>query len=166
MTDEIVIRPITLLDVAGFNACVSAVARERRWIMITDAPPIESTRRFVEATLETGRPHVVALDVERVVGWCDIRPHVFEGFRHCGELGMGLLPEYLGRGIGRRFVEDVLRRSWIFGLSRIELEVHASNAAAIRLYERTGFVREGLKRRARFLDGTWDDIVVMAILQN
>ena len=163
MTEGIAIRPITLEDVDGFNACVGVVARERQWIMITDAPPMESTRRFVEGAIRTGRPHVVALDADRVIGWCDIRPHALEGFRHCGELGMGLLPEYRGRGLGRLLVEDVLRRSWAFGLTRVELEVYASNLAAIRLYERTGFRREGLKRRARFLDGTWDDIVVMAI---
>jgi RimJ/RimL family protein N-acetyltransferase len=165
MTDEIVIRPITLADVPGFNACVGVVARERRWIMITEPPPIESTQRFVAGNLDAGSPHLVALDDDRVIGWCDIRPHAFEGFRHCGELGMGLLPGYRGRGLGRRLVEDVLQRSWTFGLSRIELEAYASNVAGIALYQSTGFVREGLKRRARFLDGTWDDIVVMAIVK-
>ena len=49
-------------------------------------------------------------------------------------------------------------------MTRVELEVFASNARAIRLFERAGFVREGTKRRARFLDGREDDVVCMARL--
>jgi RimJ/RimL family protein N-acetyltransferase len=52
----------------------------------------------------------------------------------------------------------------VAGIERIELEVLASNTAAIRLYEKVGFVHEGVKRRARHLDGAWDDNVMMALL--
>jgi RimJ/RimL family protein N-acetyltransferase len=49
------------------------------------------------------------------------------------------------------------------GLERIELEVYGSNKSAIRLYERAGFVVEGVKKRARKLDGEYDDLVQMAV---
>jgi RimJ/RimL family protein N-acetyltransferase len=55
-----------------------------------------------------------------------------------------------------------LRAAEEAGLTRIELEVFASNHAAIRLYERHGFVIEGVKRGARVLDGIVDDLVCMA----
>jgi len=48
---------------------------------------------------------------------------------------------------------------------RIELEVFASNVAAIRLYEKLGFRREGLKRRFRILDGFYGDNIMMALLR-
>ena len=47
---------------------------------------------------------------------------------------------------------------------RIELEVCASNRRAILAFEKAGFEREGLKQRARLLDGAADDIVCMARL--
>jgi RimJ/RimL family protein N-acetyltransferase len=50
------------------------------------------------------------------------------------------------------------------GMERIELEVFASNTRAIALYERVGFVREGLKRRVRKIDGRYDDDVLMAVV--
>jgi RimJ/RimL family protein N-acetyltransferase len=39
------------------------------------------------------------------------------------------------------------------GLERIELEVFASNTGANRLYEKAGFVVEGVKKKRRKLDG-------------
>jgi RimJ/RimL family protein N-acetyltransferase len=48
------------------------------------------------------------------------------------------------------------------GLKRVELEVFASNVPAIALYLRSGFVIEGCKRRARYLDGKYDDLILMA----
>ena len=49
------------------------------------------------------------------------------------------------------------------GLERIELEVFVSNAAAIKLYEKAGFVVEGVKKKGRKLDGEYDDLVEMAL---
>lgn len=49
-------------------------------------------------------------------------------------------------------------------LARIELEVFASNVAAIALYERLGFVHEGRKRSARILDGRIEDMLCMALV--
>lgn len=49
-------------------------------------------------------------------------------------------------------------------MERAELEVFASNRPAIALYEAAGFVHEGVKRRARKLEGVYDDIVLMAIM--
>ncbi len=46
----------------------------------------------------------------------------------------------------------------------IELEVFGSNTRAIRLYERLGFAYEGVRRKARKLDGAYEDLIVMALL--
>ena len=43
------------------------------------------------------------------------------------------------------------------GMERVDLEVFASNEAAIALYPKFGFVVEGMKKRARKLDGKYDD---------
>lgn len=50
------------------------------------------------------------------------------------------------------------------GLIRIELEVFASNAPAIALFQGAGFAREGVKRKARYLDGVFSEIECMALI--
>jgi RimJ/RimL family protein N-acetyltransferase len=42
--------------------------------------------------------------------------------------------------------------------------VHADNARAIALYEKVGFVREGVARDAVFIDGEYRDAINMAIV--
>jgi RimJ/RimL family protein N-acetyltransferase len=49
------------------------------------------------------------------------------------------------------------------GVRRVELEVLASNTRAVHVFEQSGFVREGVKCRARVLDGREDDVVCMAL---
>ena len=52
------------------------------------------------------------------------------------------------------------------GLERISLIVRAGNARAIRSYEKVGFQREGIMRRAFRVDGLLEDALLMAILRD
>lgn len=109
-------------------------------------------------------PHVLALEGETVVGWCDIVPgKAANGFGHIGRLGMGVRREWRRRGIGRQLLEACLRQASQAGLEKVELEVYTDNQAAIRLYKELGFLEEGLRRRARRLDGRYQDIELMAL---
>ena len=163
--DNIRIVPTTEAHIEGLQRCVDAVARERRWLGFVEGPPLVQTRAFVGMILGGAGVQFVALnDADEVVGWCDILRLDQESFRHGWRLGMGLLPAVRGQGVGRRLAEAAIAAAKERGAERIELEVFASNKAAIALYERLGFVREGVKRRARKLDGEYDDIVQMALL--
>jgi RimJ/RimL family protein N-acetyltransferase len=158
------IRRSTAEDLEGFWQCIDAVARERRFIGMVEAPPLAEGRAFIDQARADGMIQFIAVDRARVVGWCDITPLRWEGFRHSGRLGMGLLAGFRGRGLGTRLLVTALRAAEEAGLTRVELEVFASNHTAIRLYERHGFVVEGVKRGARVLDGMVDDLVCMALV--
>lgn len=164
--DRIEIVPIRLEHVASYREGLGSVARERRWLLLLDAPPLADSEAFVRSTIERGAPQFVALDGERVVGWCDVVPKTRPGTGHVGVLGMGVVAEHRGRGLGGRLLAATVERAFEIGLTRIELEVFASNRAAIRLYERSGFEREGVRRRAYRLDDREDDFVLMARLRD
>ena len=163
---RVLVVPMTLDRVEGFHAALDAVARERQWLAMVEAPPLEDVRKFVERVLDRGGASVVALDGDHVVGWCDIVRRKGPGFEHAGVLGTGLLREYRGMGIGRRLLEAALVRARDAGIERVELGVWASNDRARKLYEGTGFATEGVQRRARLLDGVADDLVLMARLRD
>jgi RimJ/RimL family protein N-acetyltransferase len=157
------LRPARLEDLESFRACFDAVARERRWLGRVEAPPLEQARAWIVEARGRGMVQWLALDGGRVIGWCDISPNPLEGWRHGGELGMGILDGYRERGLGAQLLERALDGARASGLARIGLEVYASNQRAIALYRRFGFVQEGAKRAARILDGRSEDVVGMAL---
>jgi len=51
-------------------------------------------------------------------------------------------------------------------LNRVELTTDEDNVRALRCYEKVGFVREGLLRQHRLVDGRFGNTVVMSILRD
>ena len=115
----------------GFHAAVDVVARERRYLAFLQAPPVEGSRTFVQSLLNGAGVQVLAVDGDNVVGWCDVVRDWREGFRHGGQLGMGLVPRYRGRGIGERLARAAIEAAFAAGMERIELEVFSSNVAGV-----------------------------------
>jgi RimJ/RimL family protein N-acetyltransferase len=156
---ELRFRRSTPEDAESFRRCLDLVARERKWLGFLEAPSLEEVEDF----LRTDRPiQFLAERGGEVLGWCDVIPDQRPGFRHSGTLGMGVAPGFRGIGIGRKLLQLTLEAAFQEGLSRVELEVFASNGPAIALYERAGFRMEGRKRGARVLDGRSEDVLVMA----
>jgi RimJ/RimL family protein N-acetyltransferase len=83
------------------------------------------------------------------------------------ELAIYMDREHIGSGWGT----DALRTLVAFGfgslgLERIWLTVSASNARAIRSYEKGGFQREGVMRRSFRVKGVLTDTILMSILRD
>lgn len=151
-------------DIEGFNAALGVVARERRYITFIDAPPLESTRSFVLDNIKNDYTQLVARDDGKIVGWCDITPSKRHAIAHIGTLGIGLLPEYRNRGLGRKLALAAIERAQAAGLTRIELGVVAHNENAIALYKKLGFEMEGTRKKAHRMDGVYHDVHMMALL--
>jgi RimJ/RimL family protein N-acetyltransferase len=155
-------QPIHEELIASLRDAVGAVAEERRYLLSVSAFSMDETRDFVRMLLDGGGIQFVAVSDSRVVGWCDVVQNRFEGTRHGGSLGMGVVREFRRRRIGSELLRRTLDAAKLKEIERVELEVFSSNQGAIELYERSGFLREGCKRRARILDDMETDIVLMA----
>ncbi len=82
--------------------------------------------------------------------------------RHRGTLGIALLREVWGQGIGRALMRGLIDFAGKAGYVQIELEVVADNTPAINLYESLGFTTYG--RRPKFFrlkDGSYVDGILM-----
>ena len=157
--------PMSAEYVEAFHAALDVVARERSFLTLLEAPPLEATRAFVLAGMAANNPAFLAVSEGAVVGWCDIRRDSFPAHAHRGSVGMGILPKFRGQGLGKRLIKATLEAAWDCGLTRVELSVHSDNKVAMALYEKVGFVREGVCRNAFLADGIYRDSVLMAILR-
>lgn len=155
--------PIDMRHIEGLHECVAEVARERRFLSIVEGFTLDQSAAWVAADRVRGNPFLVALDQDRVVGWCEVRRDMLPGRAHTGMLGMGLKAPYRGKGVGRQLIEQALRAARECGFERIELLVRSPNVHAIRLYSQVGFQEEGRKRDAVRLDDGSEDEVMMAL---
>ncbi len=159
------IAPIAERHADSFRLCLDAVAREKKFLALIAAPEPEQVRAFVRQNVELDSVQFVALAGDRVIGWADIFTAWQPALAHTGNLGIGVLPEYRGQGIGGALLRACLEKARRKGITRVELEARVDNAHAIRLYENTGFVREGIKRNGMLFDGVYYDTVLMSYLQ-
>jgi RimJ/RimL family protein N-acetyltransferase len=84
--------------------------------------------------------------------------------RHA-HLGIGLGPDARGKGYGSDTCRVLLRYAFSDrGLHRVQLEVLASNEEAIRAYRAVGFVEEGRTRDSGWVEGGFEDEVIMSVL--
>mgnify|MGYP003576123754 FL=1 len=142
-----------------------AVARERKYLAFTEAPPWEQSGAFYRNVLANDFPHFVALQDDAVVGWCDVAPVFGHSRAHIGMLGIALLPQARHLGLGKRLMQAAIAKAWARGLTRIELTVRADNLNAKALYESFGFEPEGVHRRGSCIDGEYHDVWGMALLR-
>jgi ribosomal protein S18 acetylase RimI-like enzyme len=162
--DKVEIVPITQAHIESFHRTLDFVARERRYLAFLEAPPIDSTRAFILGNIEAGHAQLVALWAGQVIGWCDVLPKSRPIYAHVGVLGMGLLPEFRRKGLGKDLINKTLSAARDFGFHRVELTVREKNANAIELYKKVGFEIEGLQRDAFKIDGVYENLMLMALL--
>ncbi len=74
--------------------------------------------------------------------------------------------ENRGKGMGTFAVNAMIEHAFFnLNLRRIELGVLENNSAAIHLYEKCGFVREGIKRESNYKNGKYLSMIMMSILR-
>ena len=158
------IEPTSEEHLPGLRSALNTVLGERRYFLNVQGFSLEEVREFRTSLVDSGGVQFVALDGSAVVGWCDIRRRPHEGSRHVGVVGIGILSGHRGLGLGPALLDRAVEAAADLGVTRVELEVIASNTRAIQVYRKAGFEREGIKRRACILDGQTDDLVCMARL--
>ena len=162
MTNQV--RAIQESDIEGFREVLDSVAKEKRYLAQFAAPTIERTIIFVTEGIQNNVSQFIALDDKTIIGWADIFPDKFPSMTHSGSLGIGLLSEYRGQGIGKLLLMACINKAQKNGISRIALQVRADNENAIALYKKVGFETEGVMRNYMLIDGIFYDALTMSLL--
>ena len=130
-------------------------AKPQQWWEARLAPRSESNGAFFGAWTAS----------RRLVGTAGLLLETRRKVCHTATIvGMYVAPEHAGRGIGARLLAaciDTARADR--ALEVLYLTVTSTNACAIRLYERTGFVAYGLEPRSMRLGDRAFDKLMMAL---
>ena len=153
-----------LADVASLRECIDVVASEGGYLAYRQAPGRDDLARALFTLAEEGSIHLVAKDRNQVVGWAQIERGKGSSVCHRGDLGMGVLPDYRGRGIARNLLEQAISFASAAGIHRVELEVRSDNTRALELYRSMGFAVESIVRGAMRVDEAHHDAFRMCLI--
>ncbi len=82
------------------------------------------------------------------------------------EIGFTIVPEERGKGYCSEAVKIVVDYLFLSNsLIRIQALTDARNLPSQRVLEKTGFIKEGLLRKAAFIRGDWRDLFVYSMLR-
>lgn len=116
-----------------------------------------SAKDFEQLIEDEKSLYLVAESDGQVVGCCGVT-------NACGEGNINNVvveEAYRGKGIAYFMMQELLRLGREFGIQEFTLEVRVSNTPAIHLYEKLGFVSEGI--RPRFYEHPIEDAMIMWI---
>lgn len=156
--------PIGIEHAGQFNETIMAIAREDLFAIHPDSLSSKSVHRFVERQIVDGAPMFVALENDRVIGWCEISLSDLEYSAHSGVLSMGVLPGFRNRGVGSWLIKKCVTAARSMGIKRVELSVLENNPDAQRFYSSKGFRIEGKKLKSLRINGKYHDETIMALL--
>lgn len=160
------VRPVTEADLEELARGFKVVVDEKRWV--ARQPPVTAAElaedlhgRLDEGRLMFALEGTDAAGDPALVGFLDLYPTRTDGVY---AFGLWVLPGARGKGAGRTLLEAAIDARPPH-VHKIELETWPHNEAAIALYERLGFEREGLRRdHYRRADGGLQSSLIMARL--
>ena len=114
-----------------------------------------SVKAFADLVSDKNSLFLVAEEDGQIIGGCGLTHIMDEGDIH----NVMVAPDYRGRGVAVMMLENLLDEGSTEGIREFTLEVRVSNAAAIHVYEKLGFVSEGI--RPRFYEEPVEDAMIM-----
>jgi RimJ/RimL family protein N-acetyltransferase len=79
-------------------------------------------------------------------------------------IAIAVIKKYWGLGVGSALMSQAIDWSKKNKVHRLELDVWANNDSAIRLYEKFGFKKDGLKKESILINKKFVDVVSMGLL--
>lgn len=121
--------------------------------------------KYIHARSNSVRCAIVETEKDEVLGLISLLNINY--INRCADLHIMIGgKENRGKGIGTFAVSAMIEHAFLdVNLRRIELGVLENNAPAIRLYEKCGFIREGLKRESNYKNGKYESMIMMSLLR-
>jgi len=110
---------------------------------------------FKQSMSDKNNLYLIAEKQGIVIGYCGYWGVVGEGYI----CNVAVKKEYRRQQMGFFMISELIAKGYEQGMKSFTLEVRCSNTAAIMLYERLGFVREGVRKD--FYTHPKEDAIIM-----
>jgi RimJ/RimL family protein N-acetyltransferase len=158
------LRPARPTDGRAIARLFADVRAEGRWLITTPGSISEPSEAFWISEMIRAAEHLtlVAEADADVVGNVLVTVDRGVATDHIGTLSITIADGWRDVGIGTEMVAAAQRWAAERGLRKLSLGVFPDNARAIAVYEKLGFVREGVRREQYRSGDVYRDEVLMA----
>ena len=120
---------------------------------------------YMKTRSNSVRCAIVREDSDEIIGLVSLMN--IDHLNQCAEFHIMIgSPDNQNIGAGTFAVNAMLDHAFRnLNLHRVELSCNVTNTRAQHVYEKAGFVREGVKRKARFKHGSFIDVIQYGILR-
>jgi len=162
---KITLREASVSDAFAILAYMDKVNRESKNLM---REPEEFKMTLVDeekflnnAVHSKDNCFIIALDGDLVISCSGFHGSSLMRVKHRVSLGMSVLEDYQGQGIGTIVMEELVKKAIELGKTKMDLEVRIDNKFAIKLYDNLGFIKEGIIKNGFHVDNKFVDLLVM-----
>lgn len=154
-------------DAEALAALQASIYAEDLWFVGDGPPSAERLRRRLRS-LETGMELYLVAGrwvpggPPQLYAWLELNRFFMAKMRHVAMLTLAVSEERRRQGLGRRLLVCACDWALEVGVAKVQLNVRATNSAAIALYEAEGFVLEGREKRQIKTASGYEDNLLMA----
>ena len=118
---------------------------------------LEQEEAYLRRSLQDPNTIMILCEVNgKIAGNCNLARHNKLKTRHRASVGIALMTEFWGLGIGTAMFEEMIRLGKELGIEQLELEVFEDNHRAMALYKKMGFqIAAEHPRAIKRKDGTY-----------
>ncbi|WP_100372528.1 GNAT family N-acetyltransferase [Bacillus sp. FJAT-45037] len=159
---DVTLRPVQKSDAIDIITSVDSIIKEGTYIQKERPRTIEEEHQFIKEMKEQDNMYIVVEVDGTARGIARVIRGELTMKKHTGMFRTWLHEDAQGKGIGKKVMEYTFEWCRMHMLHKLCLTVFASNNIAKTLYERYGFVTEGIQKEQVYLNGTYDDEIFMA----
>lgn len=124
---------------------------------------VEDEEKYIESLQNSTSSAMFFAKIDgKIIGDASFSSSPRERIKHRGEIGISVVKEYWGKGIGSKLIETIIDFAKnTAGCEIIQLQVRSDNERAIKLYRKYGFEKIGQFKGYLKIDGEYVDCDLM-----
>lgn len=164
---NVIFRTIRESDIDDLFEHINMLVKERAFISMQHSATPKEEKKWLKRSIESLKKNKTITVVVETDGKAIASAHVAEGdkdaIRHVCEIGVGLMKEYRGIGIGTELMKVLLDiGKKILKCSMARLSVYEPNKAAKHVYEKIGFKEAGrIPKGCNYYGKYYDEIIMV-----
>ena len=165
--DEIVFRYLRKEDLPQALEYINSLTKEKCFIGMQKEQTPEQESVWISASLKEmkeGRGVTIVAEINgRFMGSASVKRKPLDANSHVCTIGIGLHSDFRGKGVGTEIMNTLIQQGRdVLKCSIAELSVYEPNAAAKRLYEKSGFAVTGrIPDGCNYYGKLYDEIIMV-----